>query len=249
MAINNRDFELRIKNTIESIKKDGCEIDFNLRLLKGLIERIMFYPKFNFSDISYFEKTIFKGFIYSTLTIDDIDYVTIMTASDSLNNPHTVFLIPCLLLNIIKVYKKDEGMSKGPDFSLNVDDKNKKKFNTIDEWVKRIIQASSFRIAFKLRCENNFERHFFMFKVDEYFDYKDEISISDDEFNVVYVERVYSTYQGFLQFLFSSPLIYKNIEIISPSLKEKLEADFGDIINNFDKKEKYFELNKPSFRF
>lgn len=61
MAINNRDFELRIKNTIKSIKKDGCEIDFNLRLLKGLIERIMFYPKFNFSDISYFEKKYLKG--------------------------------------------------------------------------------------------------------------------------------------------------------------------------------------------
>lgn len=249
MAINNRDFELKIKNKIESIKKEGCEIDFNLKLLKGLIERVMSYPNFNFNDISYFEKTVFKGFVYSTLTIDNIDYATIMTASESLYNPHTVFLIPCLLLNIVKVYKKDEGMSKGPDFSLNVDEKNKKKFNTIDEWVKRIIQANSFRISFKLRYENYFEKRFFMFKVEEYFDYEDEISIFDGELNVVYVERAYSTYQGFLQFLFSSPLIYKNIEIVSPSLKEKLEADFGDIINNFDKKEKYGELNKPSFRF
>lgn len=249
MVINDRDFEIKIRNKIEIIKKEGYEIDFKLALLRDLYERIMTYPKINCNDISYFEKTIFKGFIYSTLTIDDMDYLTIMTASDSLNNPHTVFFVPCLLLNIIKVYGKDEGMSKGPDFSLNVDEENKQKFKTIDEWVEYRLQLNSYRMSFKLRYHSRIEARFFWNKVFEYFGYRNEIVIDGDYPNAIVVDRVFSTYQGFLKFLFSSPLIYKNIEIVDPFLKKHLKKDFGEIINNFDKEEKIMVLGEQKYKF
>lgn len=249
MAINDNDFELKIRNKIEKIKKEGYEIDFKLTLLKGLYERIMIYPKINCNDISYFEKTIFKGFIYSTLTIDDMDYVTIMTARDSLNNPHTVFFVPCLLLDITKVYGKDEGMSKGPDFSLNVDEKDKKKFKTIDEWVEYRLRFNSYRMSFKLRYHNMFESRFLLYKVFEYFGCKSEIAIRKDYPKAIFIDRVFSTYQGFLKFLFSSPLIYKNIEIVDPFLKKHLKKDFGEIINNFDKEEKIMVLGEQKYKF
>lgn len=248
MAINDRDFEIEIRNKMEIIKKEGYEIDFKLTLLKDLYERIMFYPRINCNDISYFEKTLFKGFIYSTLTIDDMDYVTIMTASDSLNNPHTVFFVPCLLLDITKVYGKDEGMSKGPDFSLNIDEKDKKKFKTIDEWVEYRLQSNSYRMSFKLRYHNRIEARFFWNKVFEYFGNKNDTVISDDYPNAIVVDRVFSTYQGFLKFLFSCPLIYKNIEIVDPFLKDQLKKDFGEIINNFVKEE-YTYLGEQKYRF
>ena len=56
MVINDRDFEIKIRNKIEIIKKEGYEIDFKLALLRDLYEMIMTYPKINCNDISYFEK-------------------------------------------------------------------------------------------------------------------------------------------------------------------------------------------------
>lgn len=250
MTTNNRDFEIGIRDKFEQIKEQCNEIDFSFRLIEGLNERVLFYPNFAFQDLSYFEKTTFKGFVYSILTIDEIDYAVIMTASDSINNPHTVFLAPCLLLNIKKIYKKEEGVSKGPDFSLKIDKNKKQKFQTIDEWIKSILQTYSRRIDFNLKYKNEFEKAFFMSKVLDYFEFRDDISFFDNKADSkICVERVHSTYQGFLKFLFSNPLIYKNIEIIDPFLREQIQKDFGDIINNFYTNSKFIMLGQHGFRF
>lgn len=231
-----------------TLKNDGNEFDFKIlkefekftmfsfpQLLKDAEKFYIFMRKVNNGEI-------FKGFVYSTYTIDDLDYVAIVTANECLELEHLLLIIPCLYVKIQKIYKNGKGISKGPDFNID--------FSSYDERVHDIDEFVKFKYINKQKCMrfNLFyntieELRFLDSRLMEYFGPND-VSYQilppreGKEEKIIYVYKAYTTYGNFLKFLFSSPLIYRNIEILNPpSVKEQLTKDLKRILENYKKED------------
>lgn len=214
--------------------KNPLEFDFKFNLVTGI--NAFVEPKIEKSTAKdYFDNHILKGFVYNTYIINDIDYVSIKIANDSKNLPSHLMLLPIMLIQIVKVYKEGEGLSIDHDFSVNLENK---KIDTIDKWVKKCIRGGEQRVSFKLHYDTTIEKKFMLNSIFKYFD---DDTVEFDWYvekpskrkRVICVIKAYTTYHNFLKFLFSSPLIYLNIEVTSSSLKKQLKYDFENIIKSF----------------
>ena len=231
-----------------TIKNDCNEFDFKIlkefekftmfsfpQLLKDAEKLYIFRRKVNNGEI-------FKGFVYSTYTIDDLDYVAIVTANECSELEHTLLVIPLLYIKIQKIYKNEEGISKGPDFNIDFSSYDDKVHN-IDEFVKLKYIKKQKRMSFNLFYSTIEELRFLDSRLMEYFDpndvcYENLPPREGKEEKIIYVSRACSTYGNFLKFLFSSSLIYRNIEILNPpSVKEQLTIDLKRILENYKKEE------------
>ena len=242
------------REEIEKLKLSRKEFDFEYRPLSENLG--FFYPLPEMKSESEFMGLSFKGFVYSIYSLNGIDYAAIMTANESINLSHTLFLVPCVSIKILKEYEKGEGLSKGPDFTLyNVDNtKTAKPIVTIDDLVQLWSRHYKTFISFKYHYRTKEECLFFTFRLEEYFNYcEPEYEFEDSadtNSHVIYVTKMYSTYHDFLGFLFINRIFYKNIEIVNPTnLKEKIKEDFENIINGFGEDPTIFFYSEPIFYY
>lgn len=214
--------------------QNPLEFDFKFHLVTGI--NAFVEPKIDRSTAKdYFDNHILKGFVYNTYIINDIDYVAIKTANDSKNLPSHIMLLPIMFIDIVKVYKEGEGPSIDYDFNVNLEDK---RIGTIDKWVKSKIRGGEQIVSFKLHYDTTIEKKFMLNSISKYFEddtleFDWNVTKPSRKKHVLHVLKAYTTYHNFLKFLFSSPLIYLNMEVNCGNLKKQLKYDFENIIKSF----------------
>lgn len=234
-VIKKSEYSSSTLNTFIKLKNGGkpIEFDFKVHIIVGLISFVQ--PKeSNIKEI--LDKSVLKGFVYDTYIINDIDYVAIKTANDDLVLPSHIMLLPAICIEIINTYALNEGISLDHDFDVKF---LNPKLNSIDEWVELRIKNNQQPVNIRFHYDDERELIFFKDILYSFFGpIPEKINSKKVPSNkrkyMIEIEKIYTTYNNFVKFLFFTPFITLNTEVYFPvELQERLKYDFETIMNNF----------------